>query len=304
MDRSIEEIVLGIVKYTVIVIIAVVLSGIVSAKVVEKNLAVSSGKGNVSYYELDLKDYEARISTLEEAQCAYPNLVGKKIVYDGDSIAESRLSYANNGGGYAKLIADIVGGTYENQAAGGARLISAVDGATYHSVVDNLPNLPKDGALYCFEGGINDYWTNVTLGEYDPYDYNSVLDTSTVCGALETIFRYTMEHMQGKPVCFVITHKIQKTAYAKNANGDTFQDYHDAMVGICEKYSIPYYDAFLYSGLNGWNKTHSERFLTANTEGKGDGCHPNEEGYMYYYVPQLLDLFAKIMPYEETVQTN
>ena len=223
-------------------------------------------------------------------------LTGKKIVYDGDSICESRTgSTANNGGAYAKLIADTVFGKYENFAQGGARLTSKSNDETYHSVVDNLSNLPTDGDLYCFEGGINDYWTPKELGSFSKTDFTGELDTSTVCGALETIFRYALNTFVGKPVCFVITHKIQSTAYAENTNGDTFEDYRNAMIGICEKYSIPYYDAFSKSGLNGWNNVQNSTFLTSNSEGTPDGCHPNEEGYKRYYVPQLISLFESII---------
>ena len=120
--------------------------------------------------------------------------------------------------------------------------------------------------MYCFEGGINDYWSPKELGTFDKTDFTGELDTNTVCGALEGIFRYALANFVGKPICFVIVHKIQSTAYSENSNGDTFEDYRNAMVGICNKYSIPYYDAFNDSGLNGWNTTQSDLYLTANTE--------------------------------------
>lgn len=217
-------------------------------------------------------------------------LQGKHIIYEGDSIAESR---DNNGGGYAFIIAEYTGSTYSNFAQGGARLCSTKE---KHSVVDNLSNLPKNGDLYCFEGGINDFWANTPIGTCDPQKYDNTLNTKTICGAMETIFRYCMENFPGKPVCFVITHKVQETAYKANANGDTFEDYRDAMVEVCQKYSIPYYDAFMESGLNGWNETQSEKFLAGNSTATGDGTHPNAEGYKHYYVPQLIDLFQRIMP--------
>lgn len=250
-----------------------------------------SDPGDVfNYIPHNLKELIGRFVPFEAIQSP---LTGKKIVYDGDSVAESR---GNNGGGYAKLIADRVGCVYENQAAGGARLTSRPADKDYHSIVDNLPNLPTDGDLYCFEGGINDFWTPKELGAFDKEDFTGDVDTNTVCGALEKIFRYAINTFVGKPICFVITHKIQTTAYKSNPNGNTFEDYRNAMVGICEKYSIPYYDAFSESGLNGWNDAQSNAYLTANTSSAADGCHPNEEGYKKYYVPQLIDLFEKIMP--------
>lgn len=225
------------------------------------------------------------------AQKIQTPLTAKKIVYDGDSICIGTYG----GGGYAKLIADKTNGYYENQAVGGGRLITAGTDGTFHSVVDNLENLSTDGDLYCFEGGINDYWTESVLGTYDYTNFDEALDETTVCGALETIFRYALNTFVGKSICFIITHKIQSTAYVENSNGDTFKDYRDAMIGICNKYSIPYYDAFTESGLNGWNTEQNNAFLTGNSEGTADGCHPNEEGYKRYYVPQLISLFEKIM---------
>lgn len=244
-----------------------------------------------SAYDGRIADIENDVAILKD-NASKDVLKGKKIVYDGDSIAESRLGLANNGGGYAKIIADMTGGTYVNQAVGGGYLRSTME-ENRHSVVDNLENLPKDGDLYCFEGGINDYWTNATLGTYNLEDYTGEVDKTTVCGALETIFRYAINNFVGKPICFIIVHKVGDTAYTKNTEDKTFKDYRDSMVAICEKYSIPYYDAFSESGLNGWNSTQSNLYLTANAEGTADGTHPNEEGYKRYYVPQLLALFRK-----------
>ena len=237
-------------------------------------------------------DYEDRIVVLEERVDDLGNyiadpLYGKKIVYDGDSICYG----AGYTGGYAKIIAELTGGTYENQAVGGGRLV-ANGSNSWHSVVDNLPNLPEDGDIYCFEGGINDYWTSgMQLGTVNYSNMEGNLDTTTVCGALETIFRYALNNFVGKPICFVIAHKVQQTAFQTNSSGNTFKEYRDAMVSVCEKYSIPYYDAFNESGLNGWNTVQNAEFFT-----DGDGCHPTEEGYKRYYVPQLLDLFRKIIP--------
>lgn len=219
-------------------------------------------------------------------------LKGRKIVYDGDSICAGTAE--NSGGGYAKLIAEQTGSSYVNHAQGGARLCSGV--ADHHCIADNLENLPAAGDLYCFQGGINDYWGSASLGTFTMDDFTGDVDPTTVCGALETIFRYMLNHFPGKPVCFIITHKIQFTAYSANSAGDTFRDYRDAMAAICEKYSIPYYDAFSESGLNGWNEAQSNLFLTGNGEGTPDGCHPNEEGHRRYYVPQLLALFRRILP--------
>ena len=219
-------------------------------------------------------------------------LSGKKIVYDGDSVCEGYYG----GGGYAAIIGELTGSISINKGKGGGRLRTQVGADdSFHSVVDNVKNLPKDADLYCFQGGVNDWWTYGVLGTYDKNDFTGELDTTTVCGALEAIFRYALENFEGKPICFVITHKVQSIAYKTNANGNTFAEYHDAMIGICEKYSIPYYDAFCDSGLNGWDDDWSSALLTGNAEGEQDGCHPSEEGYRLCYVPQMIELFENML---------
>lgn len=230
------------------------------------------------------------------ADTSLPNAIpdpldGILIIYDGDSITESRLNDNYNGGSYPKLIADLTNGEYINLAHGGAWLSS---NSKKHSIVDNIANLPE-GDLYCFQGGINDFWGNVPIGTITP-NYTDPVDITTICGAMEAIFRYCLDNHVGKPICFIIPHKIKNTSFKTNGNGDTFKDYRDAMVAVCEKYSIPYYDAFSTSGLNGWNQTQSNTFMTANSSGTGDGIHPNEEGYRRYYVPQLLALFRSTIP--------
>ena len=212
-------------------------------------------------------------------------LTGKKIVYDGDSICIGTYG----GGGYAKIIADKVGGSFVNQAVGGARLVTKGSGS-YHSIVDNLSNLPSDGDLYCFDGGVNDVWSSVPLGTYEMSNYTGEVDKTTICGAMETIFRYCLNNFVGKPVCYIITHKVS------NINFENYKNYHDSAVAICNKYSIPYYDAYNASGLNGWNTAQNNAFLTGNNTGTPDGCHPNEEGYKRYYVPQLIQLFESMIP--------
>ena len=228
-------------------------------------------------------------------------LYGKKIAYNGDSICESRIvsGTANNGGAYAHLIAEATGAKYENRAISGGILASAVpSGQTMpqRSVVSDVTNMAADADLICFEGGINDYWKNVPLGDYSESDYSGTLDTTTVCGALESIIRQATNKWVGKPIVFIIVHKIKSTVYLPNSAGYTFAQEREKMIGICNKYSIPYYDAFVDSGLNAYNDIQNTTFLTSNSTGNPDGCHPNEAGYRSYYVPQLTALFESVMP--------
>ena len=240
-------------------------------------------------YEAEILDHENRLKDLE-GKTVESILKGKKIVYDGDSLCAPWGS--ENGGAYPQIIADLVGCNFDNQAVGGGRIATRTDGG--HSIVDNLVNLPIDGDLYCFEGGCNDHWNGTSLGDFSATDYTGELDTTTFCGALETIFRYSITNFIGKPICFIITHKC---GGQNEINGNSFADFRDKVIGICEKYSIPYYDAWAESGLNFWNNVHLDNyFIIRDGNTTGDGTHPNTEGYKRYYVPQLISLFEKIMP--------
>lgn len=231
---------------------------------------------------------------------AEPNkevLKGKKILYNGDSICESRLTgFSANGGGYAKLIADETGCFYDNRAISGGTL-AVVEGK--HNICTDVTNMPYDGDLICFEGGINDYWNNVPLGNFSETDYTSSitgLDTATVCGALEAIIRQAIARWTGVPICFVIIHKVAGTAYTANTAGYTFAEMREKMIAILNKYSIPYYDCYAEGGLNGYVWYLNEAYLNGGSSTHPDGCHPDEGGYRRYYVPQLIDLFTRIMP--------
>ena len=66
------------------------------------------------------------------------------------------------------------------------------------------------------------------------------------------------------------------------------------MIKCCEKWSIPYFDAFAKSGLNG-NLDEYGRFLNSNPSGIIDGWHPNKEAYELFYVPQLTTLLESLL---------
>lgn len=241
----------------------------------DTGMAWSVGANDTAELKVQINEISESVSDLERE---YTSLRGKKIVYDGDSI----FAYSR----HANPIAQITGSTFVNQAVSSAWISATTE---KHSVVNNLANLPTDGDLYCFEGGINDFWNDVPIGTVTT-SYTGTVDNNTICGAMETIFRYAQNNFVGKPICFVIVHKISNTATAKNNNGVTFTDFHDAMIKVCEKYSIPYYDAFKHSGLNVNVEAHKTNYCP-------DLVHPNDEGHKRYYVPQLISLFREIMPY-------
>jgi lysophospholipase L1-like esterase len=221
-------------------------------------------------------------------QAIYTQFYGKKIAYNGDSICEGSGSFV---GAYAKMVAELTGGTYFNNAVGGGHLAVYSD---RHIICETVSEMPDDADLICFEGGINDYWGNCVIGSLTS-GYTDAIDTTTLMGALESIFRQAIAKWVGKPICFIIVHKVRGTDTTPNSNGDTFTDFHDAIVEACNKYSIPYLDMFLYSGMNCNIQTIAENYTMASSSGQWgvDGCHPTEDGYKVYYISKILEFFKK-----------
>ena len=218
-----------------------------------------------------------------------PLFYGKLIAYNGDSICQ-------NSGGYGAIIQRQKYTRYYNNAVGGAHLAHWEGTPTRHIVCESVSEMPNDADLICFEGGINDYWGNALIGELTS-GYTDTLDTSTICGAMESIFRQAIEKWTGKPICFIIVHKIYHTSDQANATGKTFKDYHDAMIAVCQKYSIPYIDMFYGSGMNCEIETIARNFTLPNSGYPWgvDGCHPNTAGYTDYYVPKLIEFFRSLL---------
>lgn len=205
--------------------------------------------------------------------------IGKNtIAFFGDSITE---------GGYPDLIGSITGATVTNHGVGGATVASGTANVTH--IVEQITAHTGNDDIICVSGGYNDFCQEVPLGTLST-GYNAALDTTTLIGALESIFRKLLTSHSEAQIFYVITHKIDGAENRQNDIGLTLTDYHDAIVSVLEKYSIPCYDAFADSGLvtstaSDWGATLRSLYTT-----NADGTHPNEAGYLKYYVYQIIGM--------------
>ena len=228
--------------------------------------------GKYGFKELFIKD------KLSVKSSSSP-LRDKLIAFNGDSICEGLA----NGGGYAKILKDQTGCLVENRAISGGTL--AINKRNAHMVVNDIVNMSDNADLVILEGGINDYWQDIPMGEMKPLtDFESEVDKETVLGALESIFRTCMEKWLGVPIIYVIVHPVARTRYVPNRVGYTFEELAEGIRKMCKKYSIAVVDLLNESG--GFNG-NIQRIAKKYTVNGGDGCHPNAEGYRLYYVPQI-----------------
>lgn len=105
---------------------------------------------------------------------------------------------------------------------------------------------------------------------------------STFCGAMHTICQKLLDAYKGKNKDFVFVTPIKryqtntwecKYPEDKNSKGQSLKDYVDAIIEICEYYSIPVIDLYRISGMN----PHIDTSLFGDTDGKA--VHPNLEGH-------------------------
>lgn len=214
------------------------------------------------------------------------------IAFFGDSITQ---------GGYPDLIAHITGATVVNNGVGGATVAAGTAAAAH--IVEQIAAYTGGHDIVCVSGGYNDYSLEVPLGTLTT-GYKTTLDTTTLIGALESIFRTLMTNHSAAQIFYVITHKIDGAENRQNDIGLTLTDYHDAIVSVLEKYSIPCYDAFADSGLvtstaSDWGTTIRELYTT-----NADGTHPNEAGYLRYYVYQIIGMMENGIGSSKQVSLN
>ena len=194
--------------------------------------------------------------------------------------------------GFPDMIAQLRHYSLNNYSVSGATLSRADD---VHSICDDVLQYINGESTFDYiltEGGYNDYALDKPLGEVTPDD-TTEFDTSTVCGALETMFTRIKANCPDAMLLFLKVHQVNNTYTRHNALGLTFSDYMDGILAVCEKYGVPVADCSALSTL----ELDVRAQYTATRFGAypyGDGIHPNEEGYEAFYLPVLEAFFPEL----------
>jgi lysophospholipase L1-like esterase len=128
-----------------------------------------------------------------------------------------------------------------------------------------------------------DLWT-IFAGTND-WNYETPLGTiqstlkSTFYGALKAIAEDLLSR-ENNPVILFIT-PLQSNRTGVNADGVYMIEYRNAIIDVCQSYSIPYIDLYSVGGINAVN-------LNTYTS---DGLHPTMAGTAVFY-PRIIDAIA------------
>lgn len=202
-------------------------------------------------------------------------LHGKTISFNGDSICAG----AGFEGGYGKIIAKANNMVYQNVAVGGGTITAETySGQTKrHWICRAVEKMNANADYAILEGGVNDAALRIPLGTISD-GYSAELDDTTFFGAFESMLKQAVIRFDGKKVGYIAVHKMTTkfdSRYPENS-------YYYAAKECCEKWGVPFLDLnTCIPPLN--NIAELKEAFTADS----DGWHPNEAGYMAFYVPKI-----------------
>lgn len=189
-------------------------------------------------------------------------LNGLKYVALGDSVTI--------GGRYTSKVVSDTGLSLTNLGVGGMRITG--DGTTGISGTDKLSSIPLDAKVITLNGGINDWYSEIPLGNIND------TSTETFYGAMNTIIKYINENIP--ECCFLICSTTYGEMYNKhggdwndartNRLGLTPNDYGDAMIEAAKKHNCHWVD----TGRVGYNQTNIRSYMIDD----GGLLHPNDFG--------------------------
>ena len=130
--------------------------------------------------------------------------------------------------------------------------------------------MSDDADIIFVLGGTNDYWTNVPLGTIESND------TKTFYGALNTLCTGLINKYPNKTIIFGTPPKSWRTndtyPNEQNSNGNTPEQFNQAIKEVCAKFSIPVLDLKHTLGID-------PEIPVQFTNLTSDGVHYNNLGY-------------------------
>lgn len=209
-------------------------------------------------------------------------LKGKKWCAIGDSLTDSAT--LNGDKNYVDFITDETGVISVNKGIGGTGYLNNNNGADT-TFYERHSDFPKDADIYTFFGSFNDM---------NLFDDNSIgniesNDNTTLMGAMSLAIR-SIGYINENAVVGVIL----PTPWA-SYNGTTLsksvksEKYINALIAICNKYSVPYLDLYHQSGLRPWDVNFNKIYYKDdNGDGNySEGVHPNSFGHEKFIAPKI-----------------
>ena len=151
--------------------------------------------------------------------------------------------------------------------------------AARHPMVTRYQNMSNDADFVIVMGGINDLNNSVAGSANSNVPLGTINDTvyDTFYGALKVLCEGLISKYPTKQIIFVTPTEVSNDWYQTGSKkrvpeGVTVQQYVNAMIEVCEMYSVPVYDAF--GKLSVYAKDSSQNSIYLS-----DGLHLNNAGH-------------------------
>ena len=167
------------------------------------------------------------------------------------------------------------------------------ENGTGKSFVERYSSMDEDLDLICVWGGVNDHhWTGSSGRKFGNINTSSS-ETNTFYGALKNLCEGLLNKYPTKTIMFITPMKNKgylsgsKTCPAWNEKngleggvGRTLTDYRNAIIEVCDFYSIPVLDLYALSGISPENENQVQNLMP-------DRLHPNTKGNLEILAPKI-----------------
>ena len=206
----------------------------------------------------------------------------KKIGCLGDSI-----TFGAGGTSWVTRLKELTGCKYAiNYGISGTTIET---NGTGQSFVERYANMADDLDLICVWGGVNDHHWTGTSGRPFGNINSPTSETNSFYGALKNLCEGLINKYPGKTIMFITPTKNRgyvaggKTCYAwnePNEIGKTLTDYRNAIIEVCDYYSIPVLDLYSCSGISPMVNSQVNELMP-------DHLHPNTKANLEVLAPKI-----------------
>lgn len=193
---------------------------------------------------------------------------GKTWLMIGDSITDDAATDALIK--YHQLIADRTGVIKINEAKLGTGWLADY-GASTPSIYKRMDAGAYDvtADLITIFAGTNDWYQNRVLGTFG----DIIPSMSTFYGAVEYVIKGLITKHPTKTIA-VFTPLPRNNNWGTNTQTKTLEEYVDAIIKVCRKYSVPVLDLYRESNMYAFDANFRTAYMP-------DGLHPNNAGHAF-----------------------
>lgn len=207
---------------------------------------------------------------------------GKKAVFLGDSITAGSWynptlkTWENMTENWTYWVSKLCGMTYKNYGIGGTHVSSAYnsgDGSKAEQAFTNrYSNMDDDADVVFVMGGTNDWLPDHT----DTAPFGNISDSTDIsfCGAIRVLCEGLIKKYNGKQIFFLTPICNANQLSANPTTGKTLQEYCNAIIEICNMYSIEVINTHINAPLHFMIAENANKYCSQQ-----DGStHPNDLG--------------------------